>query len=99
MQTQNRLLDDLARVAAGAVGGLTGVKHEIEARLREQFERILAGMDLVGREEFEAVKAMAAQARMEQEVLGKRLAALEAKLSAGTAATEDPTPDPGGPAR
>ena len=47
MQTQNPFLDDLAKVAAGAVGGLAGIKHEVETRLREQFERILGRMDLV----------------------------------------------------
>jgi BMFP domain-containing protein YqiC len=82
MQTQNRFLDDLARVAAGALGTLSGVKGEVEARLRDQLERVLAGMDLVSREEFEAVKAMAAKARTEQEDLAKRLAALESALAA-----------------
>src|SRR5215831_12037689 len=69
MQTQNPFLDDLAKVAAGAVGGLAGIKHEVETRMREQFERILGRMDLVTREEFEVVKAMAAKARAEQEVM------------------------------
>ncbi|HZU90965.1 MAG TPA: accessory factor UbiK family protein [Stellaceae bacterium] len=82
MQTQNRFFDDLARVAAGALGTLSGVKGEVEARLREQLERVLAGMDLVSREEFEAVKAMAAKARAEQEDLAKRVAALESRLAA-----------------
>jgi BMFP domain-containing protein YqiC len=81
MQTENRFLDDLAKVAAGAVGGLSGIKHEVETRLREQFERILGRMNLVSREEFDAVKAMAAKARAEQETLAARLAALEAKLA------------------
>src|SRR5262249_15945912 len=81
MQTQNPFLDDLAKVAAGAVGGLAGIKHEVETRLREQFERILGRMDLVTREEFEVVKAMAAKARAEQEAMAARLAALEAKLA------------------
>jgi BMFP domain-containing protein YqiC len=80
MQTQNRLLDDLARVAAGAVGGLAGMRHEVETRLREQFERILGRMNLVSREEFEVVQAMAAKARAEQEALTARLTALEARL-------------------
>ena len=80
MQTQNPFLDDLAKVAAGAVGGLAGIKHEVETRLREQFERILGRMDLVTREEFEVVKAMAAKARAEQEALATRLTALEGKL-------------------
>ncbi|MEE8504736.1 MAG: accessory factor UbiK family protein, partial [Kiloniellales bacterium] len=56
MQTQNRLLDDLARVATGALGVAAGMRGEIEARLREQFEKILARMDVVPREEFEVVK-------------------------------------------
>lgn len=82
MQSQNRFFDDLARVAAGAMGALSGVKGEVEARLREQLERVLAGMDLVSRDEFEAVKAMAAKARAEQEDLAKRLAELESRLAA-----------------
>ncbi len=82
MQTQNRLLDDLARVATGALGVAAGMRGEIEARLRDQFEMMLTGMDLVAREEFDAVKAMAAKARAEQETLARRLAALEAQLGA-----------------
>ena len=78
MQTDNRLLDDLARVAAGAVGVLAGVREEVEARLRQQFERVLDGMELVNRDEFEAVKAMAAEARAENDRLAERLAELEA---------------------
>src|SRR5258707_9011293 len=80
MQSQNRFFDDVARVASGAVGAITGVRGEIEARLRDQLERMLAGMDLVSREEFEAVKAMAAKAREEQELLRLRVEALEARL-------------------
>lgn len=82
MQVDNRLLDDLARVASGAFGALSGVRGEVEARLKHQFERILSEMDLVPREEFEAVKAMAAKARQEQEALEKRVAALESALTA-----------------
>ena len=81
MQSQNRFFDDLARVAAGAMGTLSGVKSEVETRIREQLERVLAGMDLVSRDEFEAVKAMAAKARSEQEDLEKRVAGLESQLA------------------
>ena len=77
MQSQNQFFDDLARMAAGAAGALTGVRGEIEARFRDQLERVLAGMDMVSREEFEAVKAMAAKAREEQEILLRRIEALE----------------------
>ena len=82
MQTQNRLLDDLARVATGALGVAAGMRGEIEARLRDRFEKLLSNMDLVTREEFDAVKAMAAKARAEQETLAQRVAALEAQRGA-----------------
>jgi BMFP domain-containing protein YqiC len=93
MQSQNRFFDDVARVASGAAGAISGVRGEIEARLRDQLERLLAGMDLVGREEFEATKAMAAKAREEQELLLRRVEALEARLAAlGQNAEEAPIP-------
>jgi len=82
MQVENKLLDDLARVAGGALGALSGLRGEVEAQLRQQFERILSQMDLVSREDFEAVKEIAATARAEQEVLAERLAALEAQVAA-----------------
>jgi BMFP domain-containing protein YqiC len=82
MQSQNRFFDDLARVAAGAVGTLSGVRSEVESRLRDQLERVLSGMDLVTRDEFEAVKAMAAKARAEQEDMAKRVAELEVLVAA-----------------
>ena len=85
MQTQNRLLEDLARVASSAMGVAANMREEVEARLRDQFERILRDMDLVTREEFEAIKAVAVKAREEQEILAARLATLEAK-AAGRAA-------------
>jgi BMFP domain-containing protein YqiC len=87
MQTQNRLLDDLARVAGGALDVAAGMRAEVETRLREQFEAMLARMDLVAREEFDAVQAMAAKAREQQEQLAERVAVLEAALGAapGTA--------------
>jgi BMFP domain-containing protein YqiC len=88
---ENRILDDLAKVAAGALGGVSGLKQEMEARMRQQFERVLAGMAVVNREEFEAVKAMAALARVEQEKLAARLAALEARLETGVS---EPTSKP-----
>jgi BMFP domain-containing protein YqiC len=94
MQSQNRFFEDLARVAAGAMGTLSGVRSEVESRLREQFERVLSGMDLVTRDEFEAVKAMAANARAEQEDLARRLAELEGLL----AARRDPETPPRPPA-
>jgi BMFP domain-containing protein YqiC len=81
MQTDNRLLDDLARMANGALNTLSSVREEIESRVRERVERMLADMDMVPREEFEAVKAMAQAARTEQEDLAARLAALERRVN------------------
>jgi BMFP domain-containing protein YqiC len=89
MQSQNRFFDDIARVANGAMGALSGVRSDIEARIRDQLERVLAGMDVVSREEFEAVKAMAAKARTEQEELLQRIAALESRLG-----ETEPSPKP-----
>ncbi len=79
MQSDNRFLDDAAKLAGGAIGTLAGLKREIEALARQQVERLLARMDLVTRDEFEAVKEMAAKARAEQEDLAARFAALEAR--------------------
>ncbi len=80
MQTRNPLFNDLARVAGGALGALSGVKAEVEALVHQQMERLLSGMDLVPRDEFETVRAMAIKARTEQEALARRVALLEAKL-------------------
>ncbi len=84
MQVENKLFDDLARVASGAMGAISGIRGEVEGQIRQQFERILAQMDVVSREEFEAVKAVAAEARARQEALEEKLAALEARLSKGS---------------
>jgi BMFP domain-containing protein YqiC len=86
MQTQNRFFDDLARMAGGTLGLLTGLRTEVESMVRQQLQRLLGDMQLVSREEFEAVKEMAAKARMEQEIAEKRLAALESALASKGAA-------------
>jgi len=97
MQTRNRMLDDLAKVATSALGVAGGLKDEVEGRLRQQFERILADMDLVTREEFEVVQAMAAKAREEQEALAERLAALEKELAAAKKTRTAQPASPGTP--
>jgi BMFP domain-containing protein YqiC len=81
MQVDNKLLDDLARVAGGAVGALTGLRGEVEAQVRQQFERILSRMDVVSREEFEAAREMAVKARTGEEELADRVTALEALVA------------------
>ncbi len=79
-QTSGRLFDDLSRLITDAAGLAEGARREVETLVKAQFERLLAGMDVVTREEFEAVKEMAAKARGENEALAARIAALEAKL-------------------
>ncbi|MBT5413945.1 MAG: accessory factor UbiK family protein [Rhodospirillaceae bacterium] len=81
MQTRNPILDDLARVASGGLGVLAGLRDEIDGLIRQQLQRRMDGMELVNREEFEAVKAMASKAREEQERLTARIEALEAALA------------------
>ena len=80
MQTDNRLFDDIARAANGALGALSGVRAEIESQVRGFMERWLKSQNLVTREEFEVVKEMAARARTENEALAAKIAALEAAL-------------------
>ena len=86
MQTDNRFLDDLAKVASGALGSVSGVKHEVEMRVQQQLERLLSRMNLVSRDEFEAMKAVAQAAREAQIRLESRVLSLEARL-AGAATT------------
>jgi len=81
MQSQNRLFEDMARLASGALGAAAGIRGEMEALFRQQMERVLHEMDLVTREEFEVVRMMAEKARTENEVLAARLAALEGQLA------------------
>ncbi|MBT3237788.1 MAG: accessory factor UbiK family protein [Rhodospirillaceae bacterium] len=80
MQTSNRLLDDLAKVAGGAASSLAGLKDDAQALVRQQMQRLLDDADLVPRDEFEAVKAVATKARTEQEKLEIRVRALEKQL-------------------
>ena len=80
-QTNNRILDDVARLMTDAAGAAQGVRKEVESIMRAQGQKMLADLDVVRREEFEAVKAMAEKARNENERLAARLAELEARLA------------------
>ena len=82
MLSQNRLLDDLARVASGAAGALAGARTEMEQLFRQRLERYLAEADMVPRDEFQAIKAVAINAREAQETLEARVAELEAEIAA-----------------
>jgi BMFP domain-containing protein YqiC len=77
--TSNRFLDDIARLATDAAGAAQGVRREVETVVKTQIERLLRDMDVVTREEFEAVREMALLAREENDKLARRLAALEGK--------------------
>ncbi|SOE14185.1 BMFP domain-containing protein YqiC [Hoeflea halophila] len=77
----NRLLDELAKVMTDAAGAAQGVRREMETVMRSQLERLLNSMDLVKREEYEAVRDMAIKAREENDALAKRLDELEQKSS------------------
>jgi BMFP domain-containing protein YqiC len=77
MQSQNRIFDDLVKMMNGAAGTLAGMGREAEGSMREKMREWVGGMDFVSRDEFEAVKAMAAAARDENDALKKRIEALE----------------------
>ena len=79
-QTSNRFLDEIARLMNDAAGVASGVRREFDTMVRNQADRILRDLDVVKREEFDAVKDMARLAREENEALKARIAALEAKL-------------------
>jgi BMFP domain-containing protein YqiC len=81
-QTTNRFLDEFAKLMTDAAGAADGLKREITAVVRAQSERVLNEMDVVKREEFEAVKAMAEKARAENERLEARITELESQLAA-----------------
>jgi BMFP domain-containing protein YqiC len=81
MQTTSRLFDDLAKVASGAVSTFGAMKEEIETRVKERVERLMAEMDLPTADELAAVRAMAQKAREEQDGLLERIAALEARVA------------------
>lgn len=82
-QTNNRFLDEIAKLMTDAAGAADGLKREVDTLMKAQGERFLRDMDVVQREEFEAVKAMAEKARAENERLEARIAALEEQIANG----------------
>jgi BMFP domain-containing protein YqiC len=77
----NRILDEFAKLVTDAAGAAQGVRREVETAVRAQAERVLNSMDVVQREEFEAVREMAVKAREENDKLATRIEALEARLA------------------
>lgn len=90
MQSENKLFDDFVKMVNGFAGTFAGMGREAEAGAREKFKEWMGGTDFVGRDEFEAVKAMAAAARDENEILKARIAALEAKVAGPAKSTAGP---------
>jgi len=86
MQSQNRLFDDLVKVLNGAAGTVAGMTREAQAAMQDRARDWVGGLDMVSRDEFEAVKAMAVAAREENETLKARIAALEAAAGGVTPA-------------
>lgn len=82
MQSENRLFDDFVKVMNGAAGTLAGMGREAEGAFRERVREWMGGIDMVGRDEFEAVKAIAVAAREENQALRGRIEALEAAAAA-----------------
>jgi BMFP domain-containing protein YqiC len=90
-QTTGRFFDELGKLITDAAGAADGVRKEIETVVRGQAERVLRDLDVVQREEFEAVKAMAQKAREENEALKVKIAALEAAIVKGLAENDKPS--------
>ena len=98
MQSENRMFDDLVKMVNGVAGTMAGMGREAESSMREKMREWVGGMDFVSRDEFEAVKAMAAAARDENEALKARIDALEGKAKPVTSApkrTAKPKAQPG----
>jgi BMFP domain-containing protein YqiC len=88
-QTSNRFFDEIGRLMNDAAGAAQGVKREVDTVVRNQAEKILRDLDIVKREEFEAVKEMTRLAREENEALKARISAMEAKLGVSSPAAPD----------
>jgi len=86
MQSQNRIFEDLSKVATSAMGTMAGVGREVETMIRGRIKDAVGGLDMVGRDEFEAVKAMAATARADGDKLRAEIAELRAMMAAAAPA-------------
>ena len=96
MQSQNRIFEDMSKIATSAMGTMAGVGREVETMIRGRIKDAVGGLDMVGRDEFEAVKAMAATARADAEALKAELAALKASMAHDPAAPTAETTRPDG---
>jgi len=95
MQSQNRLFDDFVKVMNGAAGTIAGMTREAQAAMQDRMREWIGGLDMVSREEFEAVKAIAVAAREESAALKSRLDALEGAAPAAAVKPSRRKPRPG----
>lgn len=82
MQSQSRIFEDMSKIATSAMGTMAGVGREVETMIRGRVRDLVGGIDMIDRDEFEAVKAMAATARADAEALKTELAELRASMAA-----------------
>jgi len=97
MQSENRLFDDFVKMVNGAAGTLAGMGREAEGSIKERAKEWMGGLDFVSRDEFEAVKAMAAAARDEVALLRARIDAMESKAASSSAGPDGGSVDVGAP--
>lgn len=90
MQSQNKIFEDLSKVATSAMGTMAGIGREVETLARSRFREAVGGLDMVERDEFEAVRDMAATARAEVETLKTEIVQLRAELAAKAEEKADP---------
>jgi BMFP domain-containing protein YqiC len=88
MQSQNKIFEDFSKVATSALGTFAGLGREVETQVRSRVKEMVGGLDMVSRDEFEAVKAMAANARAEVEALKAEIAAMKAAPSPASGKTK-----------
>jgi BMFP domain-containing protein YqiC len=95
MQSQNKIFEDLSKVATSALGTFAGLGREVETQVRGRVKDMVGGLDMVSRDEFEAVREMAANARATVDAQGKLIAALQAEIAALKAPPASPVPRKG----
>ncbi len=99
LRQDSRFFDDLAKVATGAVGAISGIRGQIRTEIRSQINKFIVEMDFVPREDFEIVEGMAREARLHNQKLEARLAALETKLGIKAAKPKTATKKPTTPSK
>jgi len=98
-QTNSRFFDEFAKLMTNAAGAAQGVRQEVDTLFKTQAERVLRELDVVPREEFDAVREMAVKARMQNDALEKRIAELETTVAGLTPKAKVAAKKPRAPAK